>query len=86
MTSNSSVDEARGQICENGFYAINDPEIGLQIQEMEEKQLSFDFSDEAGFTFCLNNVLLNSVGIPPLFPGQLLTKIAYSRYHQFTKV
>ncbi|KAI3572125.1 hypothetical protein IWW34DRAFT_811323 [Fusarium oxysporum f. sp. albedinis] len=60
MTSSISVDEAKKQICENGFYAIDEPEIGSSIQEMDEKELSYDFSDETGYDFCLKNVLLNS--------------------------
>ncbi|EXM14145.1 hypothetical protein FOTG_17445 [Fusarium oxysporum f. sp. vasinfectum 25433] len=60
MTSSISVDEAKEQICENGFYAVDDPEIGSSIEEMDEKELSYNFSDETGYDFCLKNVLLNS--------------------------
>lgn len=39
---------------------MEDPEIGSSIEEMRAKQLSFDFSEEAGFNFCRDRILLNS--------------------------
>lgn len=43
---------------------FEDPEVGSSIEEMKAKQMSFDFSGEAGFEFCRDHVLLNSVSFP----------------------
>jgi len=40
---------------------MGDPEIGSSIEEMKAEQQSFDFSDEAGFNFCRERVLVNTV-------------------------
>lgn len=63
MALDTFVTEAKKQILENGFFMMEDPEIGSSIDEMKAKQLSFDFSDEAGFNFCRERVLLNSVSL-----------------------
>jgi hypothetical protein len=63
MALDTFVDEAKKQISENGFFMMEDPEIGSSIEEMKAKQLSFDFSEEAGFDFCRERVLLNSVSL-----------------------
>lgn len=63
MSLDTFIAEAKKRISEDGFFIMEDPEIGSSIEEMKAKQLSFDFSDEAGFNFCRERVLLNSVSL-----------------------
>jgi hypothetical protein len=63
MSLDTFIAEAKKRIFEDGFFIMEDPEIGSSIEEMKAKQLSFDFSDEAGFNFCRERVLLNSVSL-----------------------
>ena len=60
-----SIDEAKKAIKVNGFYCIEDAEIGLCFQEAAATQVPEEslnnFSSEAGFNFCRTNVLLNDV-------------------------
>lgn len=57
-----SIDEARSHIFNDGFVKIDDPVIGLSIETMRTKGLSFDLSKETGFDFCQDHVLNNPVG------------------------
>lgn len=61
MTSSFSLDEAKNQIYDNGFYVIEDSALGSSFEEMLERQSQFSFSTDTGFKFCHDFILLDPV-------------------------
>ncbi|KAF5024766.1 hypothetical protein F66182_3144 [Fusarium sp. NRRL 66182] len=60
MLSNASVEEAKADIEEKGFHKVDDPEIGSKIDLMRANEQSFYFSEQSGFDFCRDHILLNT--------------------------
>ncbi|UPK91749.1 hypothetical protein LCI18_002684 [Fusarium solani-melongenae] len=52
-----TVDEAKAQVEEHGFYVIEDTTIGSRVDEMIQKDYRFNLSEETGFNFWRDVVL-----------------------------
>lgn len=65
MMSEFSFDEAKKNIYDTGFYAIENPKLGSRFAELRKHGSSLGFSEEAGFDFCREFVLLDPVSLPP---------------------
>jgi hypothetical protein len=61
MTSGFSVDEAKKEIYQNGFYVIENPALGSAFEQMTKDEVAFDISSDTGFDFCLKFVLSEPV-------------------------
>ncbi len=61
MSTSISVEETRKALAEDGYYCIQDPAIGLRILEMEQNGFQFSPGSEAGWEFCKQNVLKDTV-------------------------
>ncbi|KAF5019280.1 hypothetical protein F66182_8733 [Fusarium sp. NRRL 66182] len=59
MSSNTSVEEAKADIYNKGFYKLDDAEIGSRIDAMRAGDLDFGLYSESGFDFCRGSILLN---------------------------
>ncbi|KAG7424311.1 hypothetical protein Forpi1262_v014555 [Fusarium oxysporum f. sp. raphani] len=56
MSSEFSVDEAKREIYEDGFFVIENPTLG----ERMDVNMAYNFSSETGFKFCYDFVLSDS--------------------------
>lgn len=81
MVSDIFVDEATAQIYNDGFFMMENPQIGLKIEGMKANRQSFDFSEEAGFHFWHESVHLNVVSYYSPCYHRTLTERAPSKHY-----
>ncbi|CZT10264.1 uncharacterized protein RAG0_14790 [Rhynchosporium agropyri] len=57
MSTTPTSEAIKAAVAELGFYQIQDPTLGLRIEEMEKKGSQRSISSEAGLEFCISNVV-----------------------------